>query len=109
MSDPGTITTAVPAQCLGPTYSVNSQDQEDGVLFDEYPDFKITPIECCAKCYKTPNCVASFFDTEFQQCQRLYRRTKAMGGKTDACPKGTEDVDFGDVGSGSVFAGPCGF
>ena len=107
VTSPGVKTTAVPAQCLGPLYVFGGQDPDDRTDLDEYPNYAFSDVECCAYCYRTKDCVASYWDSDGGACERLVRKTPTMG-KSDQCPLGIENANFTMPGEGSVIAGPCG-
>lgn len=69
---------------------------------------ELSEWQCCQKCQKRSDCVASAHILLF--CQLLVNRKKVNGEEiTKQCPLGVENFNFGSPDArGIVYAGPCG-
>lgn len=68
-------------------------------------------LDCCQKCQKKLNCVASAYLGIVGICQHLVNvKTVPYETVTAMCPLGLENYSFGKPSSkGIVYPGPCGF
>ena len=89
--------------------SSGSGDGND-VVFPQYPLYPRTLIECCAACdVQFENVVAAGFIPSASECECLVNVNGTYPGKSNKCPLGVENYDFGmPVEKGRILPGACG-